>query len=166
MQRKARNAVIALAAGVILALSILVVNARLPSPSAAVNPPIGGPGTFAFSGSADSSTGTENWYNMTIIEVSPPMILGRISFELMSPSGSDLPPSGSGVNIVAPDGLVEASYAFDGTGTYGAGYSASTPLADSDLISVYLYISGVVTSLSGYTLVVHASVGTFSGPIT
>ena len=161
-----RTALLALSVGVIAGISILVLNASTPYPPTAVGCGLCDDGLFAFSGSTDSSSGTESWYNLTIEEVSPTTALGNIAFELESPTGSPIPPPESGLNIVQIDGPIEASYAFGQQGAYQPGFSASTPLTTSDLISVFLHFSPENTSLAGYTLWAYLPDGICSGPIT
>lgn len=165
MQRSRRDALVALSAGVVLALSILILNAGTPSSSSpSTCLPCGS--LFAFSGSTDASSGTVNWYNMTVESVTPSITLGSISFDLESPNGSKIAPPGSGVNIVQINGPIEASYAFAESGTYELGFSADTPITGSDLISVYLFVSEQASSLVGYVLIAHVPEETCAGPIT
>jgi hypothetical protein len=165
VQRARRDALVSLIVGLAAATIILAGSATLsPRPTPAGCPGLCGSGPLCFLGSVDAASSSLNWYNLSFVGDSPGYTLGRLTFDLHSPGGSNASNTpGAGVNVVGPNGTVEASFSFGASGVYKSGYDAKTPVPGGGWISVF---SPEEVSLSGYTLTMYSVPGTCSGTIT
>jgi hypothetical protein len=163
VDKSSRVAIAALAAGVVLGATLLTLSATEFPHTGEQGPPVGVRPPLTLSGSADAATGSgsalETWYNFSVEEVSSSLTLERLTFDLKTPTGSNLTaPPGSGVDILASNWTLEANFSIGGAGTYAPGYGPSTHLATANVVSLF-YTGLDPMSLAGDSLFVSTSPG-------
>jgi flagellin-like protein len=132
---------------------------------------------LAFGNSADASTATTNYYNMTVESASSTLTIGNVIFQLKSPSNAITSVAGLSISIVNPKGAVEATYTFStlSWGSYAAAAcsapaytsacSTTTTITTANLFAVSdVTATSGITSLVGYSLVALGQ-GGFQGTV-
>jgi flagellin-like protein len=144
--------------------------------------------TFAFSGTTDAASTSNNYYNMTIEQAGSTMNFGNLIWQLKTAGGSVFT-TGVALLVVNPAGVTEAAFCLGSITTSGVTCAASggwvyngahcsapaftTACSSTSVLSTSSFLSLVVTpgtvSLAGYTLTAlgqGAFSGSVSGPIT